>query len=321
MHSTLIKAVTNGRATGDDTRRSGTNGLIIGLSGMLHFAVGIWPSRDNVWTNSSQSGCGRAGLCTEPMVETQTLLAVLSGGPYGPSDKADTTNASLVMRSCRSDGVLLRADKPITALDVAFQHSFSAPGSINNVWSTHSAAGGYRFAYVLALNLEAPFPVSVADVWPEAPQGQRYIAYEYWFGVERNQFTAVDASSPYNVAACPPPADRRAMCSGYYIFAPVLPSEWVYLGEPGKIVVASAHRVAAMSGTVASHTQSATLVGAPGEVITAAFLSPNSVQQLFLNARQGGGGVTPVHVACTVPQCGQGDCSVQVQCSGTTCRC
>ena len=49
---------------------------------MLHFAVGIWPSRDNIWTNSTTTGHGGP----EPMPKTQTLLAFLGGGPYGPSD-------------------------------------------------------------------------------------------------------------------------------------------------------------------------------------------------------------------------------------------
>ena len=56
----------------------------------------------------------------EPMVEAQTLLAVMSGGPYGPSDGAGSFNRSLIMRSCRDDGVLLRPDKPATLMDTAF---------------------------------------------------------------------------------------------------------------------------------------------------------------------------------------------------------
>ena len=57
-------------------------------------------------------------------VQTQTLLALMSGGPYGVADKAGSINGSLAMRSCRSDGLLLRADKPATVLDSAWIRTF-----------------------------------------------------------------------------------------------------------------------------------------------------------------------------------------------------
>jgi hypothetical protein len=52
LASTLLSKVSNGRATRDDhagqSRASTGAGLVLGISGMLHYAVGIWPSRDNV---------------------------------------------------------------------------------------------------------------------------------------------------------------------------------------------------------------------------------------------------------------------------------
>jgi hypothetical protein len=59
LASTLYSQVTNGRATRDNhpnqtqstslNPSNAGNGLVLGLSGMLHHALGIWPSRDNVW--------------------------------------------------------------------------------------------------------------------------------------------------------------------------------------------------------------------------------------------------------------------------------
>jgi hypothetical protein len=169
LASTLLSQVTNGRATRDNhagrSRASTGDGLVLGISGMLHYAVGIWPSRDNVWTNASQ----RRGSVHEPMVETQSLLAFLSGGPYGPSDGAGGGNRSLIMRSCREDGLLLRADKPLTMMDSAFLalpfdslpecHGpaglYDLTCAAVNVWSTHSSIGGaLRYGYVLGLDLK-----------------------------------------------------------------------------------------------------------------------------------------------------------------------
>ena len=63
LASTLLRRATNGRATRDNhpgqNRRTSTGtGLVLGISGMLHYAVGIWPSRDNVWSNRSVAGHG-----------------------------------------------------------------------------------------------------------------------------------------------------------------------------------------------------------------------------------------------------------------------
>jgi hypothetical protein len=53
LASTKLKTLTNTRATIDSHPGDAASGVLIGLSGMLNFAMGIWPSRDNVWTNNS----------------------------------------------------------------------------------------------------------------------------------------------------------------------------------------------------------------------------------------------------------------------------
>jgi len=78
LASTLIHAASNGRGTGDHVVRNAARGLPLGWSGMLLWAVGVWPSRDNVWTNSSVTV---PGLNPETAPELQTAMAVLAGGP------------------------------------------------------------------------------------------------------------------------------------------------------------------------------------------------------------------------------------------------
>ena len=48
LSTSTLQAVTNGRATPDNTRVQAGNGEVLGISGMLQYALGIWPSRDNV---------------------------------------------------------------------------------------------------------------------------------------------------------------------------------------------------------------------------------------------------------------------------------
>ena len=117
-----MKRSSNGRATGDHVVRNAQRLLVLGWSGLLLSAVGLYPSRDNVWTNSTVN---IKGMNNESTPELQTVAAMMAGGPYGPADVAGAMNKSLIMRSCRSDGVLLRADHAGTALDATWKTSFN----------------------------------------------------------------------------------------------------------------------------------------------------------------------------------------------------
>jgi hypothetical protein len=258
LATTLMHKVTNGRATRDNhpgqDRTNAGNGLVLGISGMLHYALGIWPSRDNVWTNRSVSDHGGP----EPMVETQTLMAFLAGGPYGPSDCAGCGNRSLIMRSCREDGVLLRADKPITMLDSAFTAvRFEGEGcddltsEVINVWATHAdISGGLRYGYVLGLDLRTSYNITPGDILPTTVaskrQRQEYRVWEYWRGLAQGPDTttmACDEAHPFTLPAGKMSANRAVIVSSYFVMAPVLSNGWSYLGEPGKLIAVSRRRV------------------------------------------------------------------------------
>lgn len=307
LATTLMHTVTNGRATRDNhpgqDRTNAGNGLVLGISGLLHYSVGIWPSRDNVWTNGSVSDHGGP----EPMVETQTLMAFLAGGPYGPSDCAGCGNRSLILRSCREDGVLLRADKPITMLDSAFTAiPFEGPpcnGSgrawfdltceVVNVWSTHSditvtsSEESVRYGYVLGLELNVAYKITLEEIqatmvttgWQSSLQ--EYRVWEYWAGLKPGPdltTAACDAAHPFYVPAGNANTNRAVIVSSYYIFAPVLSNGWSYLGESGKLVVAAARRVRWIDDSGSNLAVCVTL--SPHETLTTFVRSPNATIHL-----------------------------------------
>ena len=241
LATTWTSRVTNGRATRDNHPHqvqspginpgNAGNGLVLGVSGMLHHALGIWPSRDNVWTNSSVREHGGP----EPMPVTQTRLAVLAGGPYGPSDGAGSANRSLILSSCRDDGVLLRADKPVTMLDSALRLSGFAPSQTPravNAWATYTQIGDLRWSYVLGLDLLAPVSVTPMDLGVVSP-GAALLAWEH--GGWPTSVTAVTAAAPLALPATGAPLDPATILASYYVLAPVLPNGWAFLGEPGKM--------------------------------------------------------------------------------------
>jgi hypothetical protein len=228
-------------------------------------------------------------------LQTQTLLAFLAGGPYGPSDGAGAGNRSLIMRSCREDGLLLRADKPITMMDSAFTAlpfgalpecqgpagAFDLTCAAVNAWSTHSDIDGLRFGYVLGLDLKAEFAVTPTSFLPAGSSSSaKYVVWEYWDGVRvledgkaSGDAVMCDEQYPFNIPAPTLSSDPAVITSSYHVFAPVLASGWAFLGEPGKLVAASSKRVRSLRGEAGLE---ACLIGVDGEAITVAAMTPQS---------------------------------------------
>ena len=109
--------VTNARAS-DDYAGGSDNLLSVPHAALLMWSLGIRPSKDNFWTSNVSNNPYQKGG-NEPTnpgsnVELNTIAAVLSTGPVGISDQLGGTNATLIMATCRSDGVLLQPAKPLT---------------------------------------------------------------------------------------------------------------------------------------------------------------------------------------------------------------
>lgn len=111
-------------ATGVKTTDPMNANLYVGTSSILAAAMGLAPSKDAFWSSSTEhyplslpeSGAGtrnkgsppRYPFAKEHYPEVQAAVAVLSCGPVGPSDAVGEANASLLARTCRSDGLLLK---------------------------------------------------------------------------------------------------------------------------------------------------------------------------------------------------------------------
>ena len=83
LASTELSAVTNGRGTSDYSHGGAADLYALGTSGLLLGAVGLWSSRDNVFTTAIEPGCvgtSTKSNCTSPDFRLQNVAAVLSGG-------------------------------------------------------------------------------------------------------------------------------------------------------------------------------------------------------------------------------------------------
>eukprot|EP01047_Picozoa_sp_COSAG01_P042685 COSAG01_NODE_3740_length_5746_cov_2.375421_6_plen_295_part_00 len=124
MMSVHLDWVTNARAS-DDYAGGVDNLMNVPHAALLMWSLGIRPSKDNFWTSNISGNPYQRPTDSHPRnpgsnPELNTIAAVLSTGPVGISDKLGHTNATLVMRTCGSDGTLLQPSKPLTPSERMF---------------------------------------------------------------------------------------------------------------------------------------------------------------------------------------------------------
>lgn len=108
LQSLEIDSVSQARAS-DDYHIIGTQWQI-GPVALILDALGLRPSKDTAWSAKVQPG-NRYGL-QEPDPDLQAAVLAFSNGPVAFSDKIGCSCRARIMRTCRSDGVLLRVRAP-----------------------------------------------------------------------------------------------------------------------------------------------------------------------------------------------------------------
>ena len=96
------------------------------------------------------------GHYEDPLAEAETLLAALSCGPVGIGDRIGATDRALVMRTCRSDGILVMPDVPVAAFPTSFVDPMPDAGTLWAECHTDHPSG--RYHYVLAVHAGAVAP-------------------------------------------------------------------------------------------------------------------------------------------------------------------
>lgn len=311
LQSTLVKAMTNGRATGDNCRGSSNNIASMGQNGLFYYAVGFFPSRDNVWTTNAeteQTGCNR--FCSEPNALADNAVAVLSGGPYGPSDAIGMTNKSVVMRAVRTDGVLIRAAWPLSSLDVVFTRPRESGQDTPLVWAAHDDYDGVgRWSYIVGINLDENFPLTPSELQGAAPAAS--VAWPVTLGPAPSSVLRFNDDDPLDVPAAP--AQQHGPGSTLWGVAPVLPSGLAILGDMGKWATMSTRRFQNLKLTDSGAT--AKVIGAPGETVVLSYVASGqddiqAVQCAF-----------PETDGCEEVLFGDKDCSMILTCTAKECKC
>jgi hypothetical protein len=220
LQSTRYQSVQTARVNEDRFERSKWDTFLFGSR--LAGALGEWP-----WTD--------VFLSTET---SNLLLSTLSGGMVGVGDAIGTENTANLLRSVRSDGVIVKPDVPVVPVDSVYT-AMAQGGTPPMVAVTHSDHNGLRDGYFFAYARNGGSQSISFRPNDHGIAGASYV-YNYFTGAGR----LVPAGATFT--------DTVDANGSYYVAAPVGPSGIAFLGDAGKFVSLGGKRITQLSdnGTV-----------------------------------------------------------------------
>ncbi|HHW47598.1 MAG TPA: hypothetical protein GXX14_03155 [Clostridiaceae bacterium] len=176
-------------------------------------SLGIWPSRDNIQTVADANAY------------EDVLVANLSGGQLQLGHKVGECDFSLLKKTYREcDGLVLKADRPITPIDRCYIEG-------GMVGYTESNISGHKWYYVLSLPSSGYLSsFSVADLGGKG----KYLVYNY-----EMKCASVKSED------CQIPLLRDAKHE-YFVVAPVFDNGMAVIGDTEKFVTMADMRVASV---------------------------------------------------------------------------
>ena len=294
LQSLAFPAVTQARAS-DDYRTWFWHDpqWQIGETSLVYKALGLAPSKDVFWTTTNQPGAPyppSTGPTAphEPCPSLQAAVSALSKGPVAFGDAIGYTNASVIMATSRSDGILLQPSVSATAVDEQFLQEGlgGALGPQGQVWTTYSDIQGginFRAWSMLAAGMNATWEITTQRFDVGISKG--LVIYDAT--ADEMTFQPSDVvNAAYSIPVC------GLTDFHLYTITGSLDGKWFFLGEDNKYVRISPSR---FSNVTMSNPSSFQVVvsGAPQETISLLFAYHNA------------SGLSPWRFPCSVGQSGQ----------------
>jgi hypothetical protein len=240
------------RTSGDYRYLSGNAGHWVRFlyTNALARALGLLPFKDVFLTARDADG-----LDGDPFAEAEAMLSALSAGPVGIGDRIGRTDAGIVRRTCRADGLLVKPDLPIAALERCFRaDAWFEPALLFGETISEHPAG--RFVYLAAMNafrgaepLAERVPLrDLGDVRPAAP----FVVYHWRTG----RFERGDPEGALDYELLPSDWDLRVLC-------PWLPAGIAVFGDTKLYATAGDRRLQGLRATHAGF--AVDVLGARGE--------------------------------------------------------
>jgi hypothetical protein len=181
-------------------------------------ALGLFPYKDVFHTRSEHA-------------EVEALLSALSTGPVGIGDRLGEADPAIVRRTCRADGMLVKPDSPVKAVDAGFRKWATSRGQL----LTGTTASG-RSLYVVTLNCTDRD--ASGRVVP--PITERSLAWDW----RAQTATVVEPGDGWDVAL-------PALGWDYRVVAPIVDGVAV-IGDPGLYATAGDMRLHHVTGDTAT---------------------------------------------------------------------
>ncbi|CAK0845740.1 unnamed protein product [Prorocentrum cordatum] len=288
LASLKMPAVTNFRVSTDFCYG---NSWDVGVSSLLVWAVAAAPSKDTLWTSDNGrfqvAGCPWTPDHENPGTELHVVLALMTTGPVGISDGIGFTNARLIMRTMRADGMLLKPSKPATSVDSSLARSPRSPPGV--VYSTFSGSSKQEVMahYFVSFMMKTNWTIAADDFYPPLRAGTTYVYRRFRDGARCTNGTAgalcvatLLGSGDVSKLALPIPKSDWSNTTGGTNYAPIVitvfpvcASGWALLGDLTKYVAVSTVRFQNVVCTAKGI--SAVVLGLPGEIVTVTFLKPH----------------------------------------------
>ena len=163
-----------GQSRADDTEQWS----LMGFTNALIWSLGALPFKDTFWTSARNAGNVWGDDATELDSELQAVVSVLSAGPVSPSDKIGGLNVSILMKTCRSDGWILKPDRPAFLCNHALKLAVVDGRSPAHVWD---APASHDWRIVFAANLTRG-----SFAYPIPKDGTPYVAKNIITGAVRD---------------------------------------------------------------------------------------------------------------------------------------
>ena len=265
LQSVEIPSVTQARAS-DDYIATGDGQWNIGPTSLLYQALDLRPSKDNAWSMSYQPD--NRYHKDEPYPEFQALILAYSTGPVAFSDKIGYSNTTLIMRTCRTDGMLLQSTQPFIPIHEWFYQQ-TIHGMKGHIQESKLEVNGLPSSTaVLALQLEEDFILYPYHLHTFVKQpNTKYVVYDSTLSsIQVIQQMAFDDNNPLILqkSKTMTPHDYQL-----YFIAPVVHG-WILLGERHKFVPFAKNRFKNVE--ITSHDEMKLLIqGAADEAIEIAY--------------------------------------------------
>lgn len=199
-------------------------------------------------------------------------------------DRVNGSNRSIIMQTCREDGVLLKPDRPATPLDSYWAVRAFGPlahGPKGEVWTTETQISGFKWMYAFGTMLDEEFVLSLDELlhsstrWSTEAIGvasPEYVAFSYYRGP--TSVRAVDNSQPLRFATGPDYGSAEL-----YLVAPRFPNGWALLGETDKYISVAQQRITSVE--MAGSSVNVRIIGSPGERVSLSAVPPGTSSPSF----------------------------------------